>query len=122
MVTNISSFGRSGLYDWIVQRLTAVILASYALCILGTLLQHPEMSFQEWQAVFEPFAMRFFTLLALLSLLAHGWIGMWTVATDYLTEMALGNKATVIRFLFQSLCVLFTLFYLVWGIEILWGS
>ncbi|MGA1742679.1 MAG: succinate dehydrogenase, hydrophobic membrane anchor protein, partial [Pseudohongiellaceae bacterium] len=31
MVTNVTSFGRSGLYDWVVQRVSAVILLLYIL-------------------------------------------------------------------------------------------
>ncbi len=51
MVTNVSSFGRSGLFDWVVQRLSAVVLASYTLCILATLVFNPEMDYQQWHAV-----------------------------------------------------------------------
>lgn len=122
MVTNVSSFGRSGLFDWVVQRLTAVILASYTLCILTTLVLNPGLDYAQWQEVFSSFGMRFFTLVALLSILAHGWIGMWTISTDYLTSRMMGSKATTIRILFQLGCVILTLLYLVWGIEILWGD
>ena len=122
MVTNVSSFGRSGVFDWVIQRLTAVILASYTLYLLAILLLHPDLNYQQWQALFSGFGMRFFSLVTLLSILAHGWIGMWTISTDYLTTRLMGAKATVIRILFQLGCVLLTLLYLVWGIEILWGS
>jgi succinate dehydrogenase / fumarate reductase membrane anchor subunit len=54
--------------------------------------------------------------------LFHGWIGMWTISTDYLTSRLMGSKATLIRVVFQLGCVLLTLLYLVWGVEILWGS
>ncbi|MEZ5492058.1 MAG: succinate dehydrogenase, hydrophobic membrane anchor protein [Gammaproteobacteria bacterium] len=122
MVTSVSSFGRSGLFDWVIQRITAVVLASYTLCILSTLVLNPDMDYQQWQEVFSSFAMRFFTLVALLSILAHGWIGMWTISTDYLTTRMFGTKGTVLRILFQLGCVLLTLLYLVWGIDILWGN
>ncbi|MCB1671321.1 MAG: succinate dehydrogenase, hydrophobic membrane anchor protein [Gammaproteobacteria bacterium] len=122
MVTNVSSFGRSGLFDWVVQRVSAVILASYTLCILSTLLLNPDMTYPEWQLVFDSFSMRFFTLLTLLAILAHGWIGMWTISTDYLTTRMMGGKGTVLRIGFQLLCIGLTLLYLVWGIDILWGN
>ena len=35
MVTSITSFGRSGLYDWMIQRVTAVILLAYAVFMIG---------------------------------------------------------------------------------------
>jgi succinate dehydrogenase / fumarate reductase membrane anchor subunit len=122
MVTNVSSFGRSGLVDWVVQRVTAVILACYALYIFVLLVFHPELDYQTWQAMFASFRMRFFSLIALLSILAHGWIGMWAISTDYLTSRLMGPKATPIRIAFQIGCVLLTVFYLVWGIEILWNK
>ncbi len=122
MVTNISSFGRSGLSDWVIQRISAVILASYTLFILATLLLTPDMDYPQWRALFSSFAMRFFTLVTLLAVLAHGWIGMWTISTDYLTPRMIGSGANVIRILFQLGCILLTLLYLVWGIEILWGN
>ena len=121
MVTNASSFGRSGVYDWVIQRVSAVILAAYTFCMLGTFIMNPDMDYEQWRALFANFAMRIFSLLALLSLCAHAWIGMWTISTDYLTGAMLGAKATVIRFLFQTGCVLLWFVYLVWGIQILWG-
>ena len=122
MVTNISSFGRSGLYDWVMQRITAVILAAYTFCILGTFILNPDLDYQQWRGVFESLPMRFFTLLAVLALSAHGWVGMWTIATDYLTPKMVGNKATILRLSFQVLCALLILFYLVWTVQILWGT
>jgi succinate dehydrogenase / fumarate reductase membrane anchor subunit len=122
MVTNISSFGRSGLYDWVMQRITAVILAAYTLFLIGTFIFSPDLDYQQWRELFSSLAMKFFTLLAILSICAHGWIGMWTVSTDYLTPTMVGSKATVLRFLFQMVCALFTLLYLAWGVQILWGA
>ena len=120
-VTTVSSLGRSGLYDWIIQRLSALVLGAYTLCILGSLLTHPDMDFQQWQSIFATTPMRIFSLLTLLSLCAHGWIGMWTISTDYLTAELLGRKALWLRILFQIGCVLLVFVYLVWGIQIFWG-
>ena len=53
---------------------------------------------------------------------AHAWIGMWTVGTDYLTASHLGKKATFVRLVYQAVCVLLIAVYLLWGIEIFWGS
>ena len=122
MVTNVSSFGRSGLYDWIVQRATAVILAAYTLCIIGTLIIHPNLNYQQWSDVFANTGMRVFSLLALVSICAHAWVGLWTISTDYLTTGMIGPKATIVRVVFQTGCALITFVYLVWGIQILWGN
>ncbi|MDO9318780.1 MAG: succinate dehydrogenase, hydrophobic membrane anchor protein [Gammaproteobacteria bacterium] len=121
MVTNVTSFGRSGLYDWLVQRITAVILAVYFVTLFGYLLLNPDLDYQQWQKLFSATWMRIASLMALMALCAHAWIGMWTISTDYLTSDMLGGKATVIRFFFQTACVVLMFIYLVWGIQILWG-
>ena len=77
MVTAVTSFGRSGLSDWLLQRISAVILLSYFICIGGTLLGG--VDYESWKAMFELTSMRIFSLLAVLSLAAHAWIGLWAV-------------------------------------------
>lgn len=121
MVTNVTSFGRSGLYDWVVQRITAVVLAIYFVTLFGYLLLSPNLDYQQWQELFSTTWIRIASLMALMALCAHAWIGMWTISTDYLTSDMLGGKATLIRFLFQAACVVLIFIYLVWGIQILWG-
>jgi succinate dehydrogenase / fumarate reductase membrane anchor subunit len=121
VVTNVTSFGRSGLYDWVVQRLTAVYLAVYFVGLLGYLALSPELSFEQWRDLFSATWMRVASLFALVALCAHAWVGLWTISTDYLTSDLLGSKASVIRFAFQSACVIVMFIYLVWGIQILWG-
>ncbi|MDP2284141.1 MAG: succinate dehydrogenase, hydrophobic membrane anchor protein, partial [Pseudohongiella sp.] len=85
MVKNVTSFGRSGLSDWVVQRVSAVILGVYFVGLLSFMLLTPELGFAEWKSLFSATWMRIASLAALLALCAHAWIGMWTVATDYLT-------------------------------------
>lgn len=114
MVTSITSFGRSGLYDWMIQRVTAVVLMVYTIFMLGYLLMNPALDYEQWKALFDGTAMRIFSLLAILSFAAHVWIGMWSVSTDYI-------KATGMRFMFQSATGLLTFIYVTWGIQILWG-
>ncbi|MFT5483140.1 MAG: succinate dehydrogenase / fumarate reductase membrane anchor subunit [Halieaceae bacterium] len=122
MVTSVTSMGRSGLYDWLLQRVSAVILLAWFICIGATILTTPDLGYAEWKAVFAGKAMRIFTLLALMSLFAHAWVGLWSVVTDYLTERMLGPKATVLRLLTQvgSGIVMFS--YFAWVILILWGN
>jgi len=51
----------------------------------------------------------------------HAWVGMWTISTDYLTNMAIGKWATGVRFLFQAVCGIAMFTFFVWGVQILWG-
>lgn len=119
MVKSVTSFGRSGLSDWLLQRVSGVILLAYFLCIGGSLIGG--VNYAEWNAMFQSTGMRVFTLLAILSLAAHAWIGMWAVGTDYLTERMMGSKGNVLRLAFQIICSLVIFVYVIWGTQILWG-
>lgn len=114
MVTTITSFGRSGLYDWMMQRVTAVVLLAYTVFILFYLLTSSGLTYEQWSGLFSQTWMRVFTLLTLLSLGAHVWIGLWSISTDYI-------KLTGPRFLFQVICGVAMFSYVVWGVQVLWG-
>jgi succinate dehydrogenase / fumarate reductase membrane anchor subunit len=119
MVTAVTSMGRSGLYDWLMQRVTAVILLAYSLYIGSVLIAG--VDYAGWKELYSQTWMRIFSLLALLSLGIHAWVGLWAVFTDYLTERMLGAIANKLRFLAQVVSALVMFTYVVWGIQILWG-
>ena len=121
MVTNVTNLSRSGLYAWMAQRVSAVVLAAYFLFLLGYMVASPDLGYAQWHALFSQNWMRIFSLMALVALCAHAWVGMWTISTDYLTSMALGRWATAVRFLFQAVCGMAMFVVFVWGVQILWG-
>ncbi len=121
MVTNVTSFGRSGLSDWLVQRVSAVVILLYVICHAAIIINTPDMDYLQWHALFADPVMKIFSLITLVALCAHAWIGMWTVATDYLTMRMLGEKATFVRFIFLVICIGVLVVYLLWGIMILWS-
>lgn len=114
MVTNSTSLTHNGIKDWLIQRVSAVILAAYIVLLLCLMVAHPNIDYATWSALFQPLWMKCFTLLAMLSLIAHAWVGVWTVLTDYL-HCAYARAVLMIVF------ILAFLFYLAWIIEILWG-
>ncbi|MGD9660798.1 MAG: succinate dehydrogenase, hydrophobic membrane anchor protein [Porticoccaceae bacterium] len=121
MVTNVTSFGRSGLSDWLVQRATAIVMAAYSVFLVVYLLLNPDLDYQQWKELNQGFLMRLFSLAAILSIAAHAWIGLWAVLTDYITVRLLGPKATALRVVLQFGMITVTLAYVVWAIDILWG-
>lgn len=122
MVTAVTNFGRSGVSDWLVQRVGGVILLAYFCFLACVLLGNPDMSYSEWKAVFEPSWVRIFSVAALLSLAAHAWIGLWCTLTDYITTRMMGPRADVLRGALVIFCIATLFTYVVWGIQILWGS
>lgn len=114
MVIGVLGFSRNGLRDWLIQRISAVVLALYSLFILGFLFTHAELDFITWQTLFAYTWVRIFSVLALLSLIMHAWIGIWIILTDYV-------KPFSARLLCQITMVVALMAYLIWGIAIVWG-
>ena len=113
MVNPATALGRSGLHDWFIQRVSAVVVAAYVL-YLFVFFASNQVSFDVWQQLFAGTGFKVFSLVTLLALVAHAWIGVWTVFTDYI-------KPVGVRFVAQSLLILTCLTVLVWGVTILWG-
>ncbi len=114
MLTQITTLTRNGLKDWFVQRISAVILACYLLLIFGYILGHHPLQYSDWSDLFHFNAMRVFTVLAILSLAAHSWIGVWTVLTDYVS-------CKLVRGTLMTLVAVLLIVYVLWAITILWS-
>lgn len=114
MVSNVSSMPNKGRRDWIIQRVSAVVIAAYFLYILFYICTTPSIDFYAWQALFQSSWVRIFSLIVLLMISLHAWIGVWTVITDYL-------KNTTIRILSQLIVIFVLLSCVIWGVQILWG-
>ena len=119
MVTSVTSFSRTGLSDWLIQRVTSIILLAYFLLIAYQLMG--SVDYTSWARLFEQTWMKVFTLMAALSLAAHSWIGLWSVFTDYLTERMLGPKGNVIRFVCQLGASLALVGYVICVVVIIWS-
>jgi succinate dehydrogenase / fumarate reductase, membrane anchor subunit len=112
MVKTVLSMNRQGLRDWIVQRLSAVYMAVYLLSFTVFLFTQSSMSFIEWRGVFAGFFMKVATILFILAVLYHAWIGIWTVFTDYV-------KPTALRAILNTLVLLLLFACFFWGVLIL---
>ncbi len=111
----------SGSRDWVVQRISAVILAVYTVVIFGWILLHPNFDYTAWYGFMMTLPMKIFSLLAVLSLVGHAWVGMWTVFTDYITTSQMGSVANGLRLVLQSAMIIALLVFMVWGIQIFWA-
>lgn len=103
-----------GFKQWLVQRVSAVVVAAYVVWLTLYCMIHAPLSYYAWHALFSEMSVQIFTILTLLALAAHAWIGMWTVATDYLRNITLRLPFLVIVNLGLAALV-------IWGIRILWG-
>ncbi len=60
MVTSVTSFSRTGLSDWLIQRVTSIILLAYFLLIAYQLMG--SVDYTSWARLFEQTWMKVFTL------------------------------------------------------------
>jgi succinate dehydrogenase / fumarate reductase membrane anchor subunit len=102
-----------GLRDWLVQRITAA-MALYSVALAGWLMWQPYLDYDTWTALFAGGWMRIGTLMFLLSLFWHAWIGVRDVAMDYV-------KPAGVRLAIHVLAILALVFYAIWSVQILWG-
>jgi succinate dehydrogenase / fumarate reductase membrane anchor subunit len=114
MLQAATSLGRSGLQDWIIQRVSAIVLAFYVLFMVGFFILNTPLEYATWVDLFEKPWTKILHLFVLLSLMSHAWIGFWTISTDYV-------KPASLRLLVQVLVVSGLFFLLVWGVVIIWS-
>ena len=121
MVTNITSLTRSGLSDFVVQRVSAVVIGLYALCVLGFFIVTPGVSHAQLVGYLGSTSMQLFSTLMVLSTAAHAWIGMWTVGTDYIGPHYFGKYATTFRLIYQSGVLVVLFLYVAWALQLFWS-
>ena len=122
MMKSATGLTGSGSRDWYLQRLSAVILAVYTVVVFGWILFHSGFDYEQWKGFMMTLPMKVFSLLAVLSLVAHAWIGMWQVFTDYVTTRQMGPSASGLRLVLTSAVIIAVLAYAIWVIQIFWAN
>jgi len=103
-----------GTGDWLLQRLTALAMAIYTVGFIVCLAWQAPGTYAEWRAFFSPPAARVATMVFVLALLYHAWVGMRDIVMDYVKPMG-------VRLALESAVGVALLLYLVWAASILWG-
>ena len=92
----------------------SVVMVIYSVIFVVMLLKLPQFDFPSWKAMWSVPWMRYATLLFLLSLFVHAWIGMRNIFMDYV-------KNSGVRLALYSLVILSLVAYGAWAVQILWG-
>jgi succinate dehydrogenase / fumarate reductase membrane anchor subunit len=114
MVDRIVTGAHYGLRDWLIQRVTAVVMAVYALCMAGWLLLHPGVDYDTWTELFASNVVRSFTLLFLFAVFGHAWVGVRDIVMDYI-------KCAGLRLAIYVVVILALIMYSIWSVQILWS-
>jgi succinate dehydrogenase / fumarate reductase, membrane anchor subunit len=104
-----------GWRDWLVQRVTAVMMVAYTLLILGLLLWFGGLDFASWKATFGNEAFRIATFVFMVALFWHAWVGVRNILMDYV-------KPVMVRLALQVLVIGALVGYAGWTIQVLWGG
>jgi len=111
MVKTLMGLGRTGFQDWWIQRLSAVYM--FVFCVVLKLYYlSMDPGYDSWSAMFSCSLTQWFSLIFIGAVLAHAWIGLWTVTTDYI-------KITWLRVITQTLINLVLITEFIWGVKIL---
>lgn len=115
------SFGRKrlvvgahyGLRDWLSQRMTALVLASYSVVLLISALLVPEPGYYGWSGLFAQTWMKVYTILALIAFVYHAWVGVRDIWMDYIASVGL-------RLALQVGTIVWLLGCSIWAIDVIW--
>ncbi len=72
-----------GLKAWLVQRVSAVYMALYLFYFIFSLAAFPIRDYEGWRGFITAPSMSTATLVFLLALLTHAWVGVRDVVLDY---------------------------------------
>lgn len=73
-----------GLKDWLAQRITAVVLLVYTFVVIGAVSLGAAANYDQWAGLFSQAWFKIITLLAMLALCWHAWVGVRDIYMDYI--------------------------------------
>jgi succinate dehydrogenase / fumarate reductase membrane anchor subunit len=112
MVKRVVVGAHYGLGSWLAQRITAAIMAVYSVIIAVVMLGGQPITYRVWKDLFTQGWMRIATLLFIVSLVWHAWVGIRDILMDYARHDGL-------RLALQVVTLLTLAAYLGWAIEML---
>jgi succinate dehydrogenase / fumarate reductase, membrane anchor subunit len=104
-----------GLRDWLAQRITAVIITLYTLFFFSAVLSLPKFDYWHWKALWMVPVMRYATVLFVVAVGLHAWVGVRNILMDYVKSLSL-------RLTLYVLVILALISYAAWAVNILWSA
>ena len=115
MVRRVVVGAHYGLRGWLVQRVSAVVMAIYTIVVVAALAAARPADYAAWKALFGHGLMRLATLLFVVSVLLHAWVGMRDILMDYIKPMGL-------RLALYVVVIVLLAGYAGWAVQILWKA
>ena len=102
-----------GTGSWLAQRITAVVIALYSVIALAVLFIGKPLTYPVLKDLFSQGWMRVATLVFMVSLAWHAWVGVRDILMDYVHPDGL-------RLTLQVVTILLLASYLGWTVQVLW--
>ena len=102
-----------GVFDWLAQRITAIVMAVFTLVLLIAFLTSSSTGYQAWAGLFSRQWFKLLTFVTFASLAYHVWVGMRNVWMDYIKPVAL-------RVTLQAFTILWLVGCAGYAAQILW--
>lgn len=113
MVNRVVTGAHYGLGSWLAQRITAVVIALYAVVVCVMFLTGRPLSYGVLRDLFTQGWMRVATLMFAVAVVWHAWVGVRDILMDYARPEGL-------RLLLHVVTILLLLGYVGWTVQILW--
>lgn len=103
-----------GVRDWLVQRVTAVLMALFTLAVLvQVIFSKGSIGYDQWSGIFSAQWMKVLTFSVIVALIWHVWVGVRDVWMDYV-------KAAGLRLVLQVFTIVWLVACAGWGFQVLW--
>jgi succinate dehydrogenase / fumarate reductase, membrane anchor subunit len=113
MVKRVVTGAHYGFRDWLMQRITAVVMAVYTPVFLIALCARSPVTYESWKSLFGQTWMQLATFLFLVSVCLHAWVGVRDILMDYVKPV--GARLTL-----EVLVIIALVGCGGWAVETLW--
>lgn len=103
-----------GLFDWMAQRATAIVMAIYTIILLVLLFTGDRFNYEGWAGLFAQQWFKIVTFVVFISLFYHAWVGMRNIWMDYV------SKSVILRLVLELVTILWLIGCAGWAAQILW--
>ncbi len=102
-----------GLRDWVMQRVTAVIMLIYTIAMVLFLLFIPS-GYDAWREFFSQTWVRVFTQISFIAVALHAWVGIRDLWMDYV-------KSAGLRLFLHIATIVWLVACFVYSVKVVWG-
>ena len=102
-----------GMRDWLIQRITAVLMALFTIVLLVQLIFGGPLGYERWAGIFAAQWMKVLSFVVFISIGWHAWVGMRDIWMDYVKPVAL-------RLALQVATIVWLVGCMGWAVQVLW--